>query len=329
VIPLARHEFDGNHHGLRHTLGEMTTMCGKCGALHFLEEHVASSSRANPQFTPCCAQGKVTLPPLAPPPELLKWLLTSNKADAKDFRQCIRFYNNACMAFTSVGANLDTSVAQPGNYTYRLRSELYHRMGSLLPQPDEAPQFAQLYISDPHAELDGRMGNFGSLNRDIMQSLQTMLHECNPYANIYQMAMERLQGGAVELSLHLLNDRRTDLRRYNAPTADEVGALMVGGDVDEANARDIVIRSTNGYFQRVSPLHSAYAPLHYVLLFPDGRNGWHDGIPLNGFQWDGFGFIQDDENVVGSKRGSARVTMLQFYAYILQHRINEEWILRA
>jgi len=48
VIPLVRHEFDGNHHGLRHTLGEMTTMCGKYGTLHFLEERVASSSRANP-----------------------------------------------------------------------------------------------------------------------------------------------------------------------------------------------------------------------------------------------------------------------------------------
>jgi hypothetical protein len=189
VIPLARHEFDGNHHGLRHTLGEMTTMCGKCGALHFLEERVASSSRANPQFTPCYAQGKVTLPPLAPPPEPLMWLLTSNKADAKNFCQRIRFYNNA-LAFTSVGANLDTSVAQPGNYTYRLCNELYHRMGSLLPQPGEAPKFAQLYISDPHAELDGRMGNFGGLNRDIMQLLQTMLHECNPYTNIYQTAME-------------------------------------------------------------------------------------------------------------------------------------------
>jgi hypothetical protein len=85
VTSLAHREFDGNHHGLRHTLGEMTTMCGKCGALHFLEERVASSSRANLQFTPCCAQGKVTLPPLAPPPKPFRWLLTRNKADAKDF----------------------------------------------------------------------------------------------------------------------------------------------------------------------------------------------------------------------------------------------------
>jgi hypothetical protein len=141
VIPLVRREFDGNHHGLRHTLGEMTTMCGKCDALHFLEECVASSLCANPQFTPCCAQGKVTLPSLAPPPEPLRWLLTSNEVDAKDFRQHIRSYNNA-LAFTSMGANLDTSVAQLDNYTYRLRGELYHRMGSLLPQPGEAPKFA-------------------------------------------------------------------------------------------------------------------------------------------------------------------------------------------
>jgi len=111
--------------------------------------------------------------------------------DAKDFHQHIHSYNSA-LAFTSVGANLDTSVAQLGNYTYRLRCELYHRMGSLLPQPGEARKFAQLYISNPHAELDGRMGNFGGLNRDTMQLLQMMLHAFNPYAIIYQTVAERL-----------------------------------------------------------------------------------------------------------------------------------------
>jgi hypothetical protein len=33
---------------------------------------------------------------------------------------------------------------------------------------------------------------------------------------------------------------------------------------------------------------------------------------LNGFQWDGSVFIQDDENAVGGKHSSVRVTMLQF-----------------
>jgi hypothetical protein len=75
-----------------------------------------------------------------------------------------------------------------------------------------------------------------------------MLHACNPYASIYQTTVERLQGGALELSFRLVNNRRTDLRHYNAPTVDKIGALMVGGDVDEADARDIVMRSNNGYF---------------------------------------------------------------------------------
>ncbi len=154
-----------------------------------------------------------------------------------------------------------------------------------------------------------------------------MLHACNPYASIYQTAMERLQGGVVELNLCLVNDCRTYLRHCNAPTVDEINALMVGGDVDEADARDIIMHLINGYFKRVSPLHSAYAPLHYVLFFPNGRNGWHDNIPLKSIQWDGFGFIHDDENAIGGKCGSVRVTMLQFYVYMLQHRVNEEWIL--
>jgi len=85
VIPLACHEFDSSHRGLRHTLGEMTTVWGKCGALHFLEECVASSSCTNLKFTLCCMQGKVTLAPLAPPPESFKRLLTGNEVDAKDF----------------------------------------------------------------------------------------------------------------------------------------------------------------------------------------------------------------------------------------------------
>jgi hypothetical protein len=98
---------------------------------------------------------------LAPPPEPLRRLLTGNEADAKNFCQRIRSYNNA-LTFTSVGANLDTSVAQHGNYTYRFRGEFYNRMGSLLPQPHEVPKFAQLYISDPHVELDGQMGNLAA-----------------------------------------------------------------------------------------------------------------------------------------------------------------------
>jgi len=45
------------------------------------------------------------LPPLAPPLEPFKRLLTCNEVDAKDFYQRIRSYNSA-LTFMSVGANL-------------------------------------------------------------------------------------------------------------------------------------------------------------------------------------------------------------------------------
>ena len=40
--------------------------------------------------------------------------------------------------------------------------------------------------------------------------------------------------------------------------------------------------------------YPSYDPLHYVLLFPRGDDGWHANIPLIGFE---------------------RVTQMQFYSY--------------
>ncbi len=71
------------------------------------------------------------LPLLAPPLEPLRRLFTGNEMDAKDFCERIHSYNSV-LVFMFMGANLDTSVAQPGNYTYRFCHEFYHRMGSLL-----------------------------------------------------------------------------------------------------------------------------------------------------------------------------------------------------
>ncbi|KAH7834143.1 hypothetical protein Vadar_013104 [Vaccinium darrowii] len=52
----------------RHFLGEMSTTCSSCGALHWMDEKLAHSSKKNPCFGTCCLQGKVKLPPLMTPP---------------------------------------------------------------------------------------------------------------------------------------------------------------------------------------------------------------------------------------------------------------------
>ena len=45
---------------LRHVLGRMNKACEHCGALHWVEERLKTSSVANPKFSNCCKHGKVS-----------------------------------------------------------------------------------------------------------------------------------------------------------------------------------------------------------------------------------------------------------------------------
>ena len=64
---------------------------------------------------------------------------------------------------------------------------------------------------------------------------------------------------------------------YAAPTSDEI-AVILPGDGTAPDRRDIILRSRSshpGSLTRIDDGHPAYAPLHYVLLFPHGTDGWH------------------------------------------------------
>lgn len=87
----------------RHRFSRMNIECYGCKAHMWMEERLNSSSLQNPRFSICCANGKVTLPPIYDPPAPLMNLLTSDSAVAKSFRDQIRAYNNV-LSFTSMGA---------------------------------------------------------------------------------------------------------------------------------------------------------------------------------------------------------------------------------
>ena len=61
---------------IRHYLGACDIVCGKCQALHWLQEAVARrvQSQPNYEFSSCCQTGRVVLPPLNPPLPLLRQL---------------------------------------------------------------------------------------------------------------------------------------------------------------------------------------------------------------------------------------------------------------
>jgi hypothetical protein len=51
--------------------------------------------------------------------------------------------------------------------------------------------------------------------------------------------------------------------------------LTGDGDPEGSNPRDIRVQARGGGLWRISDVHCAYDPLHFVLFHPHGEPGWH------------------------------------------------------
>uniref|UniRef100_A0A182W8J1 Helitron helicase-like domain-containing protein n=1 Tax=Anopheles minimus TaxID=112268 RepID=A0A182W8J1_9DIPT len=218
--------------------------------------------------TVCCNSGQVVLPPFAEPPAELRQLF-----DVPEFVLKIRQYNNE-FAFTSIGASIrgndpvrqDQRVARGGIYNYRIQGALYHRIGSLAVLPGHSPCFAQLYFYDLSSEdqYDAMPNARSAANRNILVTLQRVFATHNPVA-----AIMRTNGCFFEMICAFASIRVCrciDQRRYNAPTADEVGGVFV---CDEStggteHSRDIVLQyRATGYLKPVYESNQLVDALQY------------------------------------------------------------------
>ncbi|GAN10664.1 hypothetical protein MAM1_0384c10209 [Mucor ambiguus] len=98
----------------------------------------------------------------------------------------------------------------------------------------------------------------------------------NPHNAIQQ------SNGIENIQLIFRAESDTDIRRYNAPNADEIDVLIVDGE-DESSIyscnRDAVLclrgdEAEGTGLHCINKLHQHYGPLHYVLMFPTGELGW-------------------------------------------------------
>ncbi|KAH7853015.1 hypothetical protein Vadar_032118 [Vaccinium darrowii] len=289
----------------RHFLGEMSTTCSSCGALHWMDEKLAHSSKKNPCFGTCCLQGKVKLPPLMTPPPPIQALYDGNDDRSKSFRVNTRSYN-AANAFTSLGAKFDDRVfSGRGPTSFTIHGELRHRTGSLMPLPGEDPSYAQLYIYDPNSALDVRDRRNPHLRRDVLEIIQESLLQVNEFVGKFRQAhaiLNQLALSGQNLPAHLHYTVSTDRRRYNLPTSDEIAVIISGDGTEASGMRDIVLHLCgNNELMRINECHPAYLPLHYVLLFPHGELGWDPDLQ----QWD----------VDNEQPSTNRLTQKQYYSY--------------
>ena len=137
----------------RHSLGPMNLQSPNCHAFHFEAEKLSNSTRNQLKFGMCCLTGQVHLPPFPPAPRHLRDLFDGTSPHSLEFKTNIHQYN-ATFAFTSLGVNVDHSVVTgSGPYSFSISGELHHHSGALLPLPNHAPVFAQIYIHDPQQQL--------------------------------------------------------------------------------------------------------------------------------------------------------------------------------
>ncbi|KAH6885517.1 hypothetical protein BKA70DRAFT_1123996, partial [Coprinopsis sp. MPI-PUGE-AT-0042] len=301
-----------------HDLGHMNVECPCCGALHWKDESLSTSTSNRPQFGICCDSGQVQLPRLESPPLPLLDLYEGEHSQAREFRENLWQYNRA-FAFTSMLARQDHSVNPSSNNpnrgrpVFRIQGELYQRLSPLQPAEGDSPSYSQLYIYDPRDALAYRRQNNPHLNPDTLRIIQQALLENHQYAPIFKHAFEVMQSQAngqppQEISLRLRLTPGLDRRRYNTPTADEVAVIICDTNGEApAPKRDIVLNLRNGGLRIISDIHPAYAPLAYPLLFPRGENGWHQELRMH----------QPD------RQDPRRLSQSRFVAYRLQVRRQE------
>ncbi|KAF8100721.1 hypothetical protein N665_0218s0059 [Sinapis alba] len=259
-------------------------LCRSCKALLWNAEAIGGqTNRVNKEFTLCCQRGRVRLPTVREPLSPMLELLESPK-----FRPHIRIANSL-LAFTSMSAQIDHSVTgTTGPFTFRVHGQIIHRIGSLFPEDGNNPEYLQLYIFNTDNEIKNRKraltkgSSSLALEDNIIVQLIEMLDINNHLAKTFRHARDLFRAtGTIEYSITLVS-QPNKCRKYDMPTASEVGGLVVGDLSATSVGRDIVVELKSSALQRIGDLHPLLMSLQYPLLFPYGETGYHERLPYEG-----------------------------------------------
>ncbi|XP_019198955.1 PREDICTED: uncharacterized protein LOC109192706 [Ipomoea nil] len=236
-----------------------------CGAIRMPYEQ--------PQF--CCCKGEVGLVSNEMP-NLLRQMYTANDDEARNFRASVRTYNNT-FAFTSLvihktGPNL--CKRNKGVYTFKDQGQMYHFIDDVLPDGCP-PRNLQLYFFDTDHEIEKTLRSCSRLNEITVKNLVALL-DCNPYARFFRSLKDVVHSD--EFSICLNSSPSLDQRVYNTPTTSQVAAVWIEEFDGIRENRRIRVYARCGRSQNIQYYYGCYDPLQYLLLFPLGDVGLHEGI---------------------------------------------------
>ena len=281
------------------SLYEANNVCPHCSAYRWHEERDGF----------CCENGRVVLPPVKVQPEELRDLFQN-----KEFVDNIRSYNNA-LTLASIGCN---EQHVPGwNPTFKIQGKVFHRIGSLKPNDGESPKFAQIYFYDSDNEVKNRLKHNPRLEEAILLKVQECLKKVNPYIQSLQYATEICEENPeVKVVIHADKTPKGEHpRRYNLPQNSEIAVIMPG---EQEDPLDVVIQHKSGNLETINSLHRSYDPLHYILLFPGGDDGYTTSIKKEKKK------EKNGKEENGKEEKEKHISPVEFYKYRLQVRKDDE-----
>jgi esterase/lipase len=125
-----------------------------------------------------------------------------------------------------MGGNIDRKINEgEGPYVFRVNGQIHHQIGSLLPQTDMIPKFAQLYIFDTKNEIQNRIRALtneetGDTDIDpyIVQELKKMLDKHNSLVKVFRHArdiFEKYKG--IDISIRIIGANKDDAVQFQMP----------------------------------------------------------------------------------------------------------------
>ncbi|KAL5648116.1 hypothetical protein ACJX0J_042471, partial [Zea mays] len=292
--------------------------CGYCKAKKFQYEP--------PGF--CCRNGQIDLAPFETPPQLRR-LWECSDADARHFRDNIRFFNGH-FSFTSLYCCLDsmTTNMDCGIYTFRAHGMMYHNVRSFGREVGAEHKHLELYFYDDDPSLEHRYRKCRQeqfeKDKAVIKQLVEIL-KGNPYSeHLRSMGnVDNIEDYHIALNL----DQTLNQKLYNVPITSEVAAVWIEGSERRGQFNNSVMlhgkdRSSHG----IRSYHGCYDALSYPLFFPKGELGWHANIPKSNVSMDEVDAYRDqhrrsDANNDDTERPSHLcVSVRDYYCYRFQIR---------
>lgn len=303
-------EDNDEHTSNTHYLGKMTDVCSYCGAVTF------KATLPGQKTNVCCHKGKIRLPPLKYPKELLK--LYNNQ----EFMKNIRKYNNL-FAFASFGSNYAGNVKN-GPSVFKIQGQVYHRAtASLYPEKTKMPVYGQIYMYDGQEAIDSRKHYNNDCDEKLIKKIQTILQKSNPYVkkfrqlrDVYQDEKDKCKQSGRPMPHITLQFGRVNQNSstYNLPTVNECSAVFVSKDGGVPNDIDLCVYPYKKKQHQILSKNSCHVdPMVFPLLFPKGETGWT---------------INRSQNTpTFRQQRTKQLTPLLYYSYRLSFRPSESNVL--